>query len=754
MERYRSEREARLAFCQRFLPRTDAAQTAGEPAADSIVNGNLLELRLHVTDIGAALFQCIRRLSARRIAGLPVPAGIHVVDLSAGVDRYYESAAYLDRIERAYSGGAATDGGGVSAGAPAMTLRYADRAEDAAKLDALLRERRWTKIHIDENCIVGWASAFYRAKPDARKEDFLGDDSGARQTMGEIRRPDVFQAYIHPYTGETNVRFSYLMDKLNDTRQQKNLGAFYTPPAYAEKSLELLRQAIARVPEGNDYIILDRCAGTGNLEAGLTDAELSHCIVSTIEYYEYRVLQELIGSKVRCIISSSGDVFHAGLVRGADALSREYIENETLRRYVNDPRCTIILFENPPYAEPQARTINTKAEWKNSYVLTEMRKAVSGPASNDLGNAFIWSGFRFFLRQPTDSYVVYSPVKYWKAQKLIDRRFIAGFGFNRRWFHTNIDAFIMCALWANEKSDAEEITVRGYDYDAKSDKLIDCGRLPVKQVRTPFSAAYYEKRKFADDALDGVACAFDGTEVLPGAKALSIKPLYNTNILGYMRVGGFNFDNPDLESSLLVAGCYNGHGFYLRADNYMEKLPMFAASRYITYNREWTERTRIMKSADGAARFAADVASGKLDAFLRKCLLFTCMETQNHMRSFTGSDGRLYRNELCLDCTNGETAAARDLRALTPNAAERRILAQWAVLMSCAKRSARYDPALTYGVYQIFAELDRFHTDESSKANVPEDPALHSAYTALKSMVKAYYNDEIVPVLFAYEFLK
>ena len=103
------------------------------------------------------------------------------------------------------------------------------------------------------------------------------------------------------------------------------MGAFYTHKLYAEKSLELVRAAIARVPTGNDYIILDRCAGTGNLEAGLTDEELSHCVVSTVEYYEYKVLQELLGAKVRHIIPpiEMTDTFNAGLVSGADALSKE-----------------------------------------------------------------------------------------------------------------------------------------------------------------------------------------------------------------------------------------------------------------------------------------------------------------------------------------------------------------------------------------------------------------------------------------------
>lgn len=68
--------------------------------------------------------------------------------------------------------------------------------------------------------------------------------------------------------------------------KQKSLGAFYTPELYAVKSHELLRRAIAEVPEGNDYVILDRCAGTGNLEKQLSEEELSHVIISTIDYNE------------------------------------------------------------------------------------------------------------------------------------------------------------------------------------------------------------------------------------------------------------------------------------------------------------------------------------------------------------------------------------------------------------------------------------------------------------------------------------
>ena len=214
------------------------------------------------------------------------------------------------------------------------------------------------------------------------------------------------------------------------------------------------------------------------------------------------------------------------------------------------------------------------------------------------------------------------------------------------------------------------------------------------------------------------------------------------------------FDNPDLNSGLLIGGRYDGNGFYVRKDNYLEKLPMFCASRYITYNREWTERARIMKSADGADKFFADVKSGKLSQFLLKCLVFTCFEMQNHMRSFHGTDNRFYRNELCLDTTNGETLASHDLKKLNVTLKEKELFSIWETVFKWAKKTNNYNKELTYGVYQIFAELNTFTSDEETGENKPDYPELNGALKSLKQKVKEYYNSEIVPTLFEYEFLK
>lgn len=758
---YTNELEGQHDFFKTYLPRVDRTldiSNIQNDYNDGVVNGNIVEFKLHIDSLNSVLFQVIKYLSSMRIKGKTIPRNIILVSLNENKAYVYSSNDYLPDIETVYVGGASRDNRAFECGQSLEVLDL-DSPTDEEKLIGILRTKKYTKIHIDENCIVGWATRYYSENPSASKSDFIGDTTGRIQIVGEIRRPTKFAEFIYAYEKSSNERFRYLMDRLNDFLQKKDLGAFYTHELYAKKSLELVRDAIGRVPEGNDYVIIDRCAGTGNLERLMTSEELSHTIVSTLEYYEYKVLLEVLGDKVRHIIppTEREDSFNQGKVRGADALSKEYIENNIIGQYVNNPNCTIILFENPLYAdttsiEHQKQGAGKKSSsWKKSFVVEEMKKEISGTATNDLGNAFIWSAFKYYLRQNTDSYIVYSPVKYWKAQHLINKRFIRGFAFNRKHFHTNIQACIMCALWSNEDDSTTE-RLQLDAFDIVNNELVSSGILDVDKIQFAYSQKYFDKRLFGDDIGNGIVCEKNGTEKTTAG--ITFKPKYNTNMLGYMAVYSSGFDNPDNMSSLLVAARYDGHGFYLRRDNYLEKLPMFAASRYITYNREWTERARVMKSADGYERFKTDVSNGVLKQFLLKCLLFTVLEPQNHMRSFIGSDGREYLNQLTLDTTNGGTLAAQDIIALQLNNTERRLIQQWNKVLDDAKSTDEYDNSINYGLYQIRFELNKVIEDMETGERIVKYPSLNGNIKTLASMVKDYYNQEIVPVLFQYEFLK
>lgn len=759
---FSDEFDGQLKFYEDYLPLVDNSLTIDEiltDYTDGFVNGNLLEFKVIINDINSVLFQAIKYLSARRIKGREIPKNILLVSLTNQKIYVFSSEDYLIDIEKVYFGGASIKNTGFSANNPIETLEYGKSQFDESRLIALLRSKQYTKINIDENCIVGWAERFYRENKGAKKSDFIGDHTGKVKIIGEIRKPDKLKDFINPYIGETNVQFQYLMDKLNDTLQKKNLGAFYTPEPYVEKSLELVRQAIQRVPKGNDYIILDRCAGTGNLEKMMTDEELSHCVLSTIEYYEYKVLLELLGDKVRHVIppTEKEDTFNMGLVRGADALSEEYINNEIIQYYVNNPKVTIILYENPPYADTRSiehqkrKQTSSSSQWKQSYLMQQMKKEIKGMGVNEMGNIFIWSGFKYYLRQPTDSYIVYSPIKYWKEVHLINKKFERGFAFNRRHFHTKIDALVSCILWSNIDEKNDNITLEAFNII--DNKISQENDLTISRIYTKYSNVFYDKRKFHNDKLSDFVVGLNGAKLI-GNNKITSQTIINDNVVGYLRASGVNFDNPDLASSLLVASLYNGAGYFpLRKDNFLEKLPMFAASRYITYNRHWTQRANIMKSADGADKFKQDCSTNKIEQELLKILLFTALETQNHMRSLRGTDGHFYRNELSLDSSNGDTLTTKALRKLKCSAKELALLEQWDKVLVEAKKTDKYDSELTYSVYQIIDELNDSIKDENDKI-IYLYPELNGHLNSLKTMVKEYYNTEIVPFLFEYEFLK
>lgn len=756
-KRYEIEREGQIEFFRTF--RINAEQVLIDNT-DGVCNGNILEFKLNINDINKVLFQAIKYLSKLRIKGKSVPSNILLISLNDEICYVFSSQDYFDEIHKAYFGSASKDNEAfVSKGEPKIINYSSSNEQGAVDLLKLLKTKEYIPIAIDDNCIVGWAERYYRENPKASKGDFLGDSTGKVKVIGEIRQPNVFNGLILPYEGETNEKFKYLMDRLNDNLKKKDLGAFYTPILYCEKGVELLRKAIDRVPKGNDYIILDRCAGTGNLESVLSDTELSHCILSTYEYYEYKVLCERLGDKVRFIIPpiEYDDTYDKGFVKNANALSEEYVKNTLIKKYLDNDKCTIILLENPPYAETTSiehqkrKKSKSSTSWKNNFVVQEMKKEVKGSVSNDLANAFIWSAFKYYLRQSTDSYIVFSPVKYWKVQHLINKKFIAGFAVNRKHFHTNINACVMLSLWSNE-DDVKSKSIKLEAFDIQDNKLKYDGELSIDRIYTTYSQKYYDKRKSLTDTLGGILLGLNGLEASDSVKK-RLKPISGDSIIGYLVADSSGFDNPDNVSSLLVAGRYNGNGFFLRKDNYLEKLPMFASSRYIRYNPTWTERARIMKSGDGSERYLKDVRSGKLNQQLLQVLLFCVLEMQNHMRTFTGSDGRFYRNELCLDTTNASTIASEDLKALNLNKNEKELFELWNKILDEAKKTKNYNSRLTYGVYHIKEELNTFHKNELNET-VYDYPMLNGNLATLRALIKSYYLEEIVPFLFEYEFLK
>lgn len=775
-KQYTVERVGQMDFFDNYrVPYNDDASVLVDDT-DGVYHGNILEFKLNINNTGKVLFQAIKYLSKMRIKGKSVPARILLIDLNATKVYVYNSSDYIDDIQKVYIGAASVGNNAFNSNVtPVAEYDYMDMVDSAEVQKLLINcvpdETDWyIPVDLDENCIVGWAERYYREVPTATKGDFLGDGTGKINVNGEIRDPRHFKGLINPYTEPTNEKFKYLMDCLNDRLNKKDLGAFYTPKAYCEKASELVMKAVERVPDGNDYVIIDRCAGTGNLEAALIgkldkngDELISHCVVSTYEYYEYKVLLERIGDKVRDIIppTEANVIYENGKVSNADAMSKDFIENRLIKRYVDDDKCTIILFENPPYSDSSAITFTedndlskrAKTSKKGKYVVEEF-KSICLPtlkeqrgSARESSNLFIWSGLHYYLRQPTDSIIVFSPVKYFKSIGLMKLKFIDGYAFNRKYFHAT-DSVISCCLWANEINSIISSWVL-HCYDIVDNNILFVKDIVVKEVSKNISS-YNDLRKDNKDIETTVVCQSNGYP-LSGYKYTSgRKPLYNNNIIGYVETINYAIDakNVLLVRTNLKKGLEQSFGYHLRKDNYLHKITIWCAKMYS--QDEWYDKDVYYSCADGGDAYTHD------DDFLKSCLIYTCLSNQNKCISFDGSDGRYYRNELCFDATNGDTVASADLAKMTLDADEKALMKLWDDILAEAKRTANYDSRLTYGVYQITKELNTSHKAGTgrSQQTVYDYPTLNGYLETLRTNLKAYYKSHITDKMFQYELLK
>lgn len=784
-------------------------------STDGLIGDLLLEFKPSIKDLNAVLFQAIKYLSHFRLNGQAVPSNILLISYDEGTAYYYKADNYLPDIEKVYTRAASKDvTGQFVAGDPKAVWHYGDNSVDEDAMIQLMKgaykrnqngNQQWVAVHIDSDDIIGWATTYYKENKGARKAEFLGDST----IIGEIRQPRKLKGRILPYTGKDNAAFQYIMDKLNDYVERADLGAFYTPMPYATKSNELVYDAIRRFQQsGNDdYIILDRCAGTGNLEATLNDNVpndivdkdvLSHVIVNTYEFFEYKVLKQRLGDQVRNIIPPVAN-FTDGTVEGSNALSQEFVENPIIKQYVDNPKCTVIIYENPPFAETtsiehQKRHSgkSSSKKWKYNYVTMQSKQELKGARSNDMSNVFIWSAFHYYLRQSTDSAIIFSPLKYWKlGQDWFDFKAGKALAFNRKYFHAVRQMVNGCVLWLNElakptDNGGDSLKLVAYDIIDAAAPNYDTGELTVidenvvaKRIHSNFSQSYYAETTEPDDVVqqkerpyplhpDAIWSAFNGREGRD--KRLSVNAKYNNDIIGYLTAQASTFENDSSMTHLLRNTQYNGHGFHLRTANYLTKLPMFAAGWWKAYRPNWWEIGVYYRSGDGKAAFDKDVKAGKLDHWLNQVLFYTCLENYNKIRSLEGSDGRWYYNELSLDNNKGqvhdplnksqpETLASQQLSNFLSNLNddEAKMYQLWQRILKEAKVTKGYDKRLNYGIYQINDELNTSHKETNSRGKtttVYDYPQLNGDLNTMRGLIKNYYHKYVMPNLFKYEFIK
>ena len=306
---------------------------------DGFTSGVLFEHKKNINSYGhaKALGQALIYLSRFNRDGIPVPRYTCLVSQDEEICYFYDNSFYKEYINDVKQYAQLTANKGIkelvlideNSLVKTMMYDYEDFSSILSLADYIRRlNNKYIQVEINESNVVGWSKYYYNHCPRGKQKKI--------KFFEELRKPSTtLKPYIQPWTGK-ETDFRLIMDMLNDPAEQKKIGAFYTPLDYAQKACEIVLQAIKRVPPGNDYVIIDRCAGTGNLEWCLNDYSedcgedlLSHVIVSSPELKEWEVLNERVGKRVRHILpevveGELPEISENGYLIGSNALDKDF----------------------------------------------------------------------------------------------------------------------------------------------------------------------------------------------------------------------------------------------------------------------------------------------------------------------------------------------------------------------------------------------------------------------------------------------
>ena len=581
-----------------------------------------------------------------------------------------------------------------------------DLERKTSNADSWINNTETQKGWIDENSIVAYNDIYFssRGKSRKKKDDFIA----------ELANPTILN--IKPYEWQPDGDMERkLLDCLGSAELKKRLGAFFTPEYAARQSTNYVRNIIRNLSEDEDYVIVDRCCGGGALEQFFTDEELSHCILSTMVFAEKTTLKGLYEGKVKAILPLDETTDSEGCMPSGDALSEEFNNDmstvlEICRRDVEShgKKLVVIGLENPPYKTAGSEAIRGKGrEVKSSSdnFITEKMKE-SGKLKNralvDFANKFIWSGFEYFF----DYYVVYAPIKYWKNQNVVDKKFLEGSIANRADFHAT-EGGISIISWKNEDTVNEHITLQARVGNEIKDVIIN------KLHQTPDTLFTYKKQD------DGEDIWYELTSGTPDFKHGYIG---NQRNIAHQKsgIGGFiNVDDP----------------------NFKKILPLFVANCYTC--KDFTEKEIIMKSGDKGTIYQED------REFLEDCFLWCCLTDRNKCIS-----DRARQNEMALE----QNSKADQIIDRTKDH-RMNLIREWRNVITQAKACEEYNPNYKYGLAQIISDIDinidTAITDKNGKfLQKKKNQGLDDAIISLKDELKKFYSDYLEPKLFEYELLK
>ena len=679
-----------------------SCNTDGRPIVDWRIHqlGSLIEFKVVAKSNSDVFNQMKRYIRAYNARGLSLPKyGVYIITESQKYtvfnleyETYCEDAVICSNLDL-----------------------VVDLERKTSNADSWINNTETQKGWIDENSIVAYNDIYFssRGKSRKKKDDFIA----------ELANPTILN--IKPYEWQPDGDMERkLLDCLGSAELKKRLGAFFTPAYAARQSTKYVRNIIRNLSEDEDYVIVDRCCGSGNLEMEFTEEELSHCILSTMVFAEKTTLKGLYEGKVKAILPLDETTDSDGCMPSGDALSEEFNNGlstvlEICRRESESrgKKLVVIGLENPPYSEVSGLTIKGK-ENRQEYVTDKMKESGVNKGSlkaahitKDIANRFIWSGFEWFF----DYYVAYAPIKYWKSQHLIDKKFLEGSIVNRADFHAT-EGGISIIAWKNEDVNNEQITLQAMADNKVGDIAVNKIKdVVVKKIHT-------------------------GTEELRG----TYKKKDDGEDLFYSFIPGvINYTHCVITNDRSFSRIATGHGGFINVDdpNFKKILPLFVANCYTC--KDFTEKEIIMKSGDKGTLYQED------KEFLEDCFLWCCLTDKNKCIS-----NSTRQNEMALE----QNSKADQIVDRTSDH-RMALIRSWRNVITKAKACEEYNPNYKYGLAQIISDIDinvdTAMIDKNGKfLQKKKNQELDEVIKTLKAELKKFYSDYLEPKLFEYELLK
>lgn len=643
------------------------------------INGNLLEFKLNFSNLSAHKNQIKRYIQAYNSCAYDIPKYSYLISLN--------THNYI-KIDN-------ENGNEITASSWDSPLDF--------KLE-LLNQNEFIKWRIDEYSIVSYNNklcadfkSYFKSKEDIKNEfispHFLNIKPFERDKQMEKEEKNKDEIG----------RLHFNMNMLWPNLLKKQLWAFFTPDRYVKISTKMVREAIKRVPEWNDYIILDRCAWTWDLEKFLTEEELSHCVLNTIDYTEWTTLKWLYEWRAKMIIPPTHETLtEQWLLRDWDALSEEFHNYKPLNDLIANEKNTIILLENPPYSDINVEKTKTQKAfffeimWKETYKHTNNTKNIN----REICNQFIWSWFKYYLRQKTDQAIIYAPIKYWKSQNLIDKKFISWYICNREYFNAN-------EWWIS--------LIHRENIDETNEQLL-----------------------FHSDLWDRILNKIHSTILENAVSSESWYACFTSLWITPNPLRWFLIQNWDY-----ILKTLKNKPYWLNNENLLQQLPLWVANCYEC--EDYTEKDVIMKSADWWKKYQEN------NEFLKSCFIWSCISQKNKCISY-----EKLRNELCF---KQNTESDKILLQQNLDKDDMDLINTWTTVLNESKKTEEYNSDFTYWLYQIEKDINikiwTWTYDKTWKEKTaPKYLKLDEDIKKLKENLKQYYDTKIKNRLFEYELLK